>query len=210
MTAAADAVNYAPPPPALVSVVVMRIAEFIRKPVAEQVRLQQRLDALVTFAIRPLPVGARVVLDAPEGVAIVVLGGPGVALELAKRAQFVAEGLRLYIGVNHGPVMSALDSLRGPGLVGDGLTAAVTLSNAAKPGRFVASRAFREALKTSEPRRVEELGPAGTYTDAQLRAHELFALDWRPGFVRRLRLLALGILTVAAIVTAGFAARFTR
>jgi hypothetical protein len=194
----------------MASVVVMRIAEFIRKPVTEQARLKEQLDALVTFAIRPLPAGARVVLDAPEGVAIVVLGGPGVALDLAKRAQFVAEGLRLSIGVNHGPVMSALDSLRGPGLVGDGLTAAVTLSNAAKPGRFVASRAFREALKASEPRRVEELGAAGTYTDAQLRAHELFALDWRPGFVRRLRLLALGVLTVAAIVAAGFAARFTR
>jgi hypothetical protein len=210
MVASADAVNYAPPPPALVSVVVMRIAEFIRKPVAEQARLKERLDALVTFAIRPLAAGARVVLDAPEGVAIVVLGGPGVALELAKRAQFVAKGLRLYIGVNHGPVMSALDSLRGPGLVGDGLTAAVTLSNAAKPGRFVASRAFHEALKASEPRRAEELGPAGTYTDAQLRAHELFALDWRPVFIRHLRLLALGVLTVAAIVTMGFAARFTR
>lgn len=210
MAASADTVSYTPPPAAIVSVVVMRIAEFIRKPVAEQARLKERLDALVTFAIRPLPVGARVVLDAPEGVAIVLLGGPGVALELAKRAQFVAEGLRLYIGVNHGPVMSALDSLRGPGLVGDGLTAAVTLSNAAKPGHFVTSRAFREALKASDPRRVEELGPAGTYTDAQLRAHELFALDWRPGFVRGLRLLALGALTVAAIVAMGFAARFTR
>ena len=208
--APADAVNYAASAPTPASVVVMRIAEFIRKPVTEQARLKERLDALVTFAIRPLPAGARVVLDAPEGVAIVVLGGPGVALELAKRAQFVAGSLRLSIGVNHGPVMSALDSLRGPGLVGDGLTAAVTLSNAAKPGRFVASRAFREALKASDPRRVQELGSAGTYTDAQLRAHELFALDWRPGFIRRLRLLALGALTVAAIVAMGFAARFTR
>jgi hypothetical protein len=210
MVASADSVSYAPPPATLASVVVMRIAEFIRKPVLEQARLKERLDALVTFAIRPLPAGARVVLDAPEGVAIVVLGGPGVALDLAKRAQFVAEGLRLTIGVNHGPVMSALDSLRGPGLVGDGLTAAVTLSNAARPGRFVASRAFREALKSSDPRRVRELGPAGTYTDAQLRAHELFAPDWRPAFMRRLRLLALGILIVAAIIAAGFAARFTR
>ena len=191
MTASADTVSYTPPPTTLASVVVMRIADFMRKPVAEQVRLKEKLDA-------------------PEGVAIVLLGGPGVALELAKRAQFVAEGLKLSIGVNHGPVMSALDSLRGPGLVGDGLTAAVTLANAAKPGRFVASRSFREALKASEPRRVEELGPAGTYTDAHLRAHELFAVDWRPGFIRRLRLLALGILTVAAIVAAGFAARFTR
>lgn len=196
--------------PTLASVVVLRIAEFTRKPVAEQVRLKERLDALVTFAIRPLPSAARIVLDAPEGVAVVVLHGPGEALELAKRSQFAAEGLKLCIGVNHGPVMSALDAHLGPGLIGDGLTAGVTLSNAAKPGRFVASRSFREALKASDPRRVRELGTAGTYTDAQLRAHELFALDWRPAFARRLRLIVYGILMIVAIIGAGFTARLAR
>jgi len=196
--------------PTLASVVVLRIAEFTRKPVTEQVRLKERLDALVTFAIRPVPAAARIVLDAPEGVAVVVLDGPGVALELAKRSQFAAEGLRLCIGVNHGPVMSALDAHRGPGLIGDGLTAGVTLSNAAKPGRFVASRSFREALKASDPRRLRELGTAGTYTDAQLRAHELFALDWRPAFARRLRLIVYSTLMVAAIIGAGFTARLAR
>jgi len=196
--------------PTLASVVVLRIAEFTRKPVTEQVRLKERLDALVTFAIRPLPAAARIVLDAPEGVAVVVLDGPGEALELAKRSQFAAEGLRLCIGVNHGPVMSALDAHRGPGLIGDGLTAGVTLSNAAKPGRFVASRSFREALKASDPRRLRELGTAGTYTDAQLRAHELFALDWRPAFARRLRLIVYSTLMVAAIIGAGFTARLAR
>jgi len=210
MAARADGSNNTASPPTLASVVVLRIAEFTRKPVAEQFRLKERLDALVTFAIRPVPAAARIVLDAPEGVAVVVLDGPGVALELAQRSQFAAEGLRLCIGVNHGPVVSALDAHRGPGLIGDGLTAGVTLSNAAKPGRFVASRSFREALKASDPRRARELGPAGTYTDAQLRAHELFALDWRPAFARRFRLIVYGTLTIAAIIGAGFAARLAR
>lgn len=210
MAAPADGSTNTASPPTLASVVVLRIAEFTRKPVAEQVRLKGWLDALVTFAIRPVPAAARIVLDAPEGVAVVVLDGPGMALELAKRSQFAAEGLQLCIGVNHGPVMSALDAHRGPGLIGDGLTAGVTLSNAAKPGRFVASRSFREALKASDPRRLRELGPAGTYTDAQLRAHELFALDWRPAFARRLRLIVYGTLTIAAIIGAGFVARFAR
>lgn len=210
MAAPADGSTNTASPPTLASVVVLRIAEFTRKPVAEQVRLKGWLDALVTFAIRPVPAAARIVLDAPEGVAVVVLDGPGMALELAKRSQFAAEGLRLCIGVNHGPVMSALDAHRGPGLIGDGLTAGVTLSNAAKPGRFVASRSFREALKASDPRHLRELGPAGTYTDAQLRAHELFALDWRPAFARRLRLIVYGTLTIAAIIGAGFVARFGR
>lgn len=210
MAAPAAALNGTEAPPAAASVVVLRIPDFSRKPVTEQVRLRDRLEALVTFAIRPLSVAARIVLDAPEGMAVVVVGGPGAALELAKRSQFAAEGLPLGIGVNHGPVMPASDAQRGPGLVGDGLAAAVTLSNAAVPGRLLASRSFREALKASDPGRVRELGPAGTYTDAHLREHELFALDWRPGFARRVRLVAFGVLAVAAILGAGFAARFVR
>ena len=210
MAAPDDGSNNTVSPLTLASVVVLRIAEFTRKPVAEQFRLKERLDALVTFAIRPVPTASRIVLDAPEGVAVVLLDGPGLALELAKRSQFAAEGLQLCIGVNHGPVMSALDAHNGPGLIGDGLTAGVTLSNAGKPGRFVASRSFREALKASDPRRVRELGPAGTYTDARLRAHELFALDWRPAFARRFWLIVYGTLTVAAIIGAGFTARLAR
>lgn len=210
MAAAPAASNSTESPPAAASVVVLRIPEFMRKPVAEQVRLKDQLDALVTFAIRPLSAAARLVLEAPEGVAVVVLGGPAMALELAKRSQFAAEGLPLCIGLNHGPVMPGSDTQRGPGLLGDGLAAAVTLSNAAVPGRLLASRSFREALKASEPGRVRELGPAGTYTDAHLRAHELFALDWRPAFVRRLRLIAFGAVTIIAIIGAGFAARFVR
>jgi hypothetical protein len=57
---------------------------------------------------------------------------------------------------------------------------------------------------------VRELGTAGTYTDAQLRAHELFALDWRPAFARRVRLIVYGTLMVAAIIGAGFTARLAR
>jgi hypothetical protein len=210
MAAPVDGISRTESPPTLASVVVLRVAEFTRKPVAEQVKLKERLDALVTFAIRPVPTASRIVLDAPEGVAVVLLDGPGAALELAKRSQFAAEGLRLCIGVNHGPVMSAVDAHRGPGLFGDGLAAGVSLSNASKPGRFVASRSFREALKASDPRHVRELGPAGTYTDVQLREHELFALDWRPAFARRLRLIVYGTLTIAAVIGAGFGLRLVR
>jgi len=210
MAAPVDGMSSTASPPTLASVVVLRVAEFTRKPVAEQVKLKERLDALVTFAIRPVSAASRIVLDAPEGVAVVLLDGPGAALELAKRSQFAAEGLRLCIGVNHGPVVSAIDAHRGPGLLGDGLAAGVSLSNASKPGRFVASRSFREALKASDPRRVRELGPAGTYTDAQLREHELFALDWRPAFARRLRLIVYGTLAIAAIIGSGFGLRLVR
>ncbi len=196
--------------PTLASVIVLKLREFTRQPVIEQVRLRAALETLVRVAIEPLPAAERAVLDAPDGLALVVLGGPGQALDFALRAQSAAADLPLCIGVNHGPVMTASEALRGPGLVGDGLASGVTLANAAAPGRLVASRSFREALKDAAPARAAELRRAGVYTDANVRTHELFALDRRTVLVRRWPLIVFGALTVAAIIGAGFAARHAR
>lgn len=210
MAAPANGLNSNAPAPTLASVIVLRIREFTRKPVVEQIGLKTQLETLVRHAIEPLAPADRAVLDAPDGLAVVVLGSPGRALELAQRSQSAAADLSLCIGVNHGPVKAAADALRGPGLVGDGLASGVTLANAATPGRLVASRSFREALKAESPARAASLRAAGTFIDANVRTHELFALDRRPAFVRRWRLMGFGALTVAAIIGAGFAARFAR
>lgn len=196
--------------PALASVVVLKIQEFTRRPVAEQIRLKAQLEALVTLSIRSLPAADRLVLDAPDGVAVVLLGGPKDALELAERSQAAAADLPLGIGVNHGPVMPATDALRGPGLVGDGLAAGMTLANVATPGRFLVSRSFHEALGASAPGRAEDLSAAGVFTDANVRTHELFTLDQRVALTRRRRRIAVGTLAVIGILGLGLAARVVR
>ncbi|HSC96932.1 MAG TPA: hypothetical protein VLC73_18395 [Burkholderiales bacterium] len=195
--------------PMLASVVVLKIQEFTRKPVAEQVKLKARLESLVGSAIRPLPVAERVVLDTSDGVAVVVPGRPRTALALAVRSQAAAD-IPLSIGVNHGPVMPVSDALRGPGLVGDALASGVTLANAAPPGRVVASRSFREALKADSPPRAADLTAAGMFTDANLRSHELFTLDRKVARVRRWRLFAFGTFAIATIIGSGFGARHAR
>ncbi len=195
--------------PALASVIVLKIQDFARKPVAEQVKLKARLESLVGLAIKPLPVADRIVLDTSDGVAVVVPGRPRAALALAERSRAAAD-IPLCIGVNHGPVKAASDALRGAGLAGDALASGVTLANAATPGRLVASRSFREALKVESPPRAAELKAAGTYTDAGLRSHELFTFDRQAARARRWRLLAFGALTIAAIIGTGFGARFAR
>ncbi len=193
--------------PKLASVIVLSIQEFTRMPVAEQTRLKAQLEALVALAIRPLPTAERVVLDAPDGTAVVVLGSPQDALNVVQRSAAAAADLPLCIGLNHGPVRAASDTHRGLGLVGDGLAAGITLANVATPGRFVASRSFHEALEASAPGSAAELTSAGIFTDPSVRTHELFTLDRGTAVARRRRLITTGTVTVIAILGLGVAAR---
>lgn len=193
--------------PTLASVIVLKIQEFARRPVAEQSGLKAQLEALVALAIRPLPAANRVVLDTPDGVTVVTLGDPQAALELAERSQAAAADLPLCIGVNHGPVMAATDAVRGAGLVGDGLTAGMTLANVATPGRFLASRAFHDALEAHAPGRAADLSSVGVFTDPNVRTHELYALDQQASRARRRRLMLAGTLSVIVILGLGIAAR---
>jgi len=195
---------------ALASTIVLKLREFIRKPVAEQVKLKARIETLVGEVIRPLPSGSRIVLDVPDGAAIVVLGGPKDALDVAQRLQAAAAELPLCIGVNHGPVKPVTDEFRGQVLVGDGLATAMTLSQAATPGRLLASRPFYETLEVTTPERADELTRAGVFTDAGLRTHEIYTLDLRAARTRQRRRIAFGLLTVMGILAAGFGVRAMR
>lgn len=193
--------------PTLASVIVLKIQSFSSRAVAEQTQLKARMEALVTLVIEPLPADGRIVLDLPDGLAVVVLDNPRDALELAERAQAAAAALPIGIGGNHGPVTPATDALRGGGLTGDGLATGMILAGAAQPGRFLLSRAFYEALRAVAPSRAQALGAAGVFTDRNVRTHELFALDPQAAPARRRRLMAAGTLAVIGILGLGFAAR---
>lgn len=95
--------SYPAPRPVSASVILLRSHEFARKAVAEQARVKAQLEALVAFAAMPLAVGRWLVLEAPEGLAIVVLGGPEAAFDTARRALTAAADLPLAVGVNVGP-----------------------------------------------------------------------------------------------------------
>src|SRR6266508_3524078 len=92
----------------LASVVFLKIQEFARRPVQEQTRLRAQLEAVVAVTAAELAPAGRIVLDAADGAAIVVLSDPRGALRLAERAlSATAAGLPLCIGVNHGAVQVA-------------------------------------------------------------------------------------------------------
>jgi hypothetical protein len=194
--------------PVLASVVVLSIQDYARKAVMEQVRLKDRIEALVRSALAPVAPARRIVLDAPQGIAVALLDRPRAALEFAERVQAAAADLPLRIGINHGPVTITEDANRGHALVGDGIAAGMTMAQAAAPGRLVASRAFRDALDADAPDSAARLGAAGVHTDAQVRTHELYTPDRRAANSRHRRLAFAGVAAFAGILALGGLARF--
>jgi len=128
------------------SVVVLGMADFARKPAEEQTTLRAQLEALTGVAIQPLAAADRIVLDAGDALAVVVLDGPEAALAVTDRARAAAGELPLRVGVDYGPITATEDPARGTCLAGDGLGAALALSNAAPTGGMLASPEFRDAL----------------------------------------------------------------
>jgi|SRR5262245_11365929 len=199
----------APRSTAAANAVFLSLVDFSKRPVAEQAELNERLEALVAAAIAPLDPANRIVLDTADGLAVVVPGPPDSALDLAARVLRKAHGLPVRVGINHGPVRLAPGPRNDPKLVGDGLVAGAAVASFAKPGQLLVSRSFRDALAAIDPPRASGLREAGTFTDAQVRAHELFAPDRRARSARR-RLVVVASLAVAGILGSGIAVRVVR
>jgi class 3 adenylate cyclase len=191
----------------LASVVFLKIQEFARRPVQEQARLRAQLEAVVAVTAAELAPASRIVLDAADGAAVVVLGDPKGALHLAGRAlAATAAGLPLCIGVNHGAVQMA--SIRDDdGMIGDGIAVAASVAEFASPARLLMTRSFRDAMADASPGLESGLFPAGVFTDAGLRTHELFSPDGRVAERRRTRFFALSVAAAIGLVGAGVAAR---
>jgi class 3 adenylate cyclase len=191
----------------LASVVFLKIQEFARRPVQEQARLRAQLEAVVAVTTAELAPASRIVLDAADGAAIVVLGDPKGALHLAGRAlAATAAGLPLCIGVNHGAVQMA--TIRDDdGMIGDGIAVAASVAEFASPSRLLMTRSFRDAMADASPGLESGLFPAGVFTDAGLRTHELFSPDGRVAERRRTRFFALSVAAVIGLIGAGVAAR---
>lgn len=187
----------------LASVVILRIHEFARRPVTEQARLRAQLEAVAAVTMAELDPASRIVLDASDGLAIVVLRDPEGALRLAERAlTAAAAGLPLSAGINHGAVQLTGNG-KAEGMMGDGIAVAASVVQFAPPAQLRVSRAFRDALADAAPGSEASLVPKGTSTDSSLRRHELFARDGRAAGRRGRRYRALSVAAAVALVAAG-------
>jgi len=189
------------------SVVFLKVQEFARRPVTEQARMRAQLDAVVAVTTAELAPASRIVLEASDGIAVVVLADPAGALRLAERAMAaVAAGLPLSIGINHG----AVQTMRSDGMVGDGIAVAASVADFTSPSRILISRSFRNALADAAPGSEAALVPAGTFTDSGLRTHELFRPDRHATRRRARRYAALSTGALVVLLAAGVAGRVSK
>lgn len=193
---------------ALASVAFLKMHEFSRRPITEQARLRAQLEAVVAVTSAELDPASRVLLDAADGVAVVVLDDPIATLRLAERALSAATaGLPLSVGINHGAVQLAGAGKGDEGLAGDGIAVAANVAEFAAPSALLISRTFRDALADASPGLESQMLTAGTFTDAGLRTHELFAPDHREETRRKRRFVAASFLAAIVLVGAGVGAR---
>ncbi len=193
--------------PTLASVIFIRVTEFARRPVPEQARLRAQLESALAVALIRIPAHTRIILDAPDGMAIAVLDNPAGALQIAQRCMSAAAaGVSMAVAINHGAIRLAPDENGHDGLIGDAVGTAAAIAHFAGPARLFVSRSFREALAESSPARAISIRPAGIFTDANVRTHELFAPD-PASATRRRKILAgvgAGFLVVILAVVAYF------
>lgn len=196
-------------PSVFASVVFLRVHDFGRRAVVEQTRLRAQLEAVVAVVLPELKENARIMLDAADGIALVVLDDPRGALRLAERTLAAgAAGLPLSIGINHGAVKQSGKG-KNEGLLGDGIAVAAAIAELAGPQKLLLTRDFRQALEDAAPGAEAVLTTTGTHTDTSLRAHELFRPDARGAARRSARYAAATVVAVVALAGAGVAYRIS-
>jgi hypothetical protein len=190
------------------SVVFLKIQDFSRRPASEQARVRAQLEAVVAVVTAELAPRDRVVVEASDGAAVVVLGNPLAALRLAERAlTAAAAGLPLSAGLNHGTLQFS-GGKAGEGIRGDGVAVAAHVAEFAA-GRMLASRAFRDAVADSAPGREAALVAAGTFTDSGLRSHEVFAFHEKALARRGRRYAVAALAMIVLLLGAGLGWRIT-
>ena len=191
--------------PVYANVAFLLVSEFAARSVIAQASLKDALEGHLRQAIAAIPAADRVVLDADDGVALVLFGDPAHALDLVQALHLRGEA-RLQVGLSFGPLALTARG-KDSRVFGDGLSAAAAAAHFASPEKLLVTQDFANALAASSPARAAELAPAGEFTDTKVRLHSFFTPDPQRGQLRRRRMVLYAIAGVAAILLLGLVAR---
>jgi hypothetical protein len=196
----------ASPAPVFANIAFLRIPHFDARPIVEQAALKERLEARVRKAIAAVKLDERVVLDAADGIALVLFVDATRALDIARALSATPGEETLQVGLNHGPI--AVTGHETAALVfGDGIAAAAAAARFAAPGHLLVSAPFATMLEATRPDRAAELAPAGEYTDARVRLHAFFTLEPQRLVLRRNQFTAYALAGILGILLLGVAGR---
>jgi hypothetical protein len=195
--------------PALSSVVLLRLIDYAKRPVAEQARLNAQLETVLALLLPDIPAQTRIVLAGAGSAAVAVLNNPRAALAFAERALRANHvGLGLCIGIDHGPV-EVVSSESGEMLAGDGVATASVIAAFSTNTGLLASQNFRTALAQMSPGAETRLVPTANFSDAGLRTYNVFCLDPLAPSRRRRRLIMLGAALVLLLLLSATAVRYS-
>jgi hypothetical protein len=193
--------------PTLSSVILLRLRDYARRPVAEQARLSAQLDTVLAMLLPEIPERARIVLAGSGRAAVAVLDNAPAALAFAERALSANRAsLGLCIGIDHGPV-EILPGESGDVLAGDGVATASVIAAFATNTELLVSENFRTALAQMSPGSEGILVPADNFSDAGLRTYQAFRLDRLAPRQRRRRLIVIAVVSVLLLLATAVALR---
>ena len=192
--------------PVYANVAFLRIPGFGSRPVAEQAGLKEGLETRAKLALEALPSDERAVLDAEDGLAIILFCDAARALDVAQVIHAASSDSPLQTGLSYGPL--AMTSRGSEGRIfGDGLAAAAAAARFASPEKLLVTAEFAKALQHQNPARAAALAMAGDFTDTRVRQHSFYTPDAKLGSLYRRRMLAYGVGGVAGILLLGVAGR---
>ncbi|MGZ8265173.1 MAG: adenylate/guanylate cyclase domain-containing protein [Burkholderiales bacterium] len=167
------------------SVLFLDIVEYSRQPVTEQIALKDRLNALLSEALRGVAINDRIILDTGDGAAVSFIGDPEDALFVASslRDSIASEpepALVARMGINLGPVRLVKDINGRPNVIGDGINVAQRVMTFAQPGQVLVSRSYYEVVSRLSDESSKLFSYEGSRTDKHVREHEVYAVGATP------------------------------
>ncbi len=175
------------------SVLFLDIVDYSRRSVAEQIKLKERFNAVVSEAISGVPTDDRVILDTGDGAALSFLGDPedamfaGLSLRDALAGNETTAGPRLQIrvGINLGPVRVVKDINGQPNIIGDGINVAQRVMSFAEPGQILVSASYYDIMVRLSEGYTNLFRYQGAKTDKHVREHEVYAVSTATSGLRR-------------------------
>ena len=163
------------------SVLFIDIVDYSQKAVAEQIALKDRLNTLLSEALRGVALNDRIILDTGDGAAISFIGDPEDALFVATALRDAIQAhpekpLSTRMGINLGPVRLVKDINGRPNVIGDGINVAQRVMTFADPGQVLVSRSYYEVVSRLSEETSKLFSYEGARRDKHIREHEVYAV----------------------------------